>query len=179
MSRIGREPVVISDGVKVQLQGDVISVEGSKGKLNITLPENISVEIKDGAVVVTRTSELKTVRSLHGTIRALINNLIVGVNVGFKKELDIVGVGYKAQVKGESLALNMGFSHPVEMKVPQGLKVSTTSATHIVIEGIDKQKVGQFAANVREIYPPEPYKGKGIRYTGEEVRKKLGKALAK
>jgi len=179
MSRIGKEPVVIPKGVKVQVQGNNVAVEGPKGKLSTVVPEILSLEATAEKILVKRPNDEKQVRSLHGTIRALLNNMITGVSQGFKKELDIVGVGYKAQMKGKNLLLSVGFTHPVEMPVPEGLKVAVPIQTHIVVEGCDRYIVGQFTANVRAVLPPEPYKGKGIRYTGEEVRKKLGKALAK
>lgn len=179
MSRIGKEPVVIPKGVKVKLQNSLCLVEGSKGKLELAIPAGVKVEVGEADLTVKRVNDSKELRSLHGTVRVLIDNMVKGVTEGFKKELEILGVGYKAQMKGKSLVLNIGFSHPVEMPIPEGLKVSTPAATKITIEGIDKQKVGEFAANIRRVYPPEPYKGKGIRYVGEEVRKKLGKALAK
>ena len=179
MSRIGKQPIILPSGVKIQLQGKTVAVEGSKGRLTLDLPLGINVDVSDNTVKIARENEEKLTRSLHGTVRALIYNMVVGVSEGFKKDLEIIGVGYKAQMKGKNLLLNMGFSHPVEMVVPQGLKVSVPRATAITIEGIDKQLVGEFAAKIRRIYPPEPYKGKGIRYAGEEVRKKLGKALAK
>jgi len=179
MSRIGKQPIILPSGVKVQLQADTILVEGSKGKLTFKIPAAIKLEIADSKVIVKRESEEKPVRSLHGTVRAIINNMVKGVSQGYKKELDIIGVGYKAQMKGKDLVLSMGFSHPVEIKVPQGLKVAVPKPTRIEVEGIDKQLLGEFVAEIRDLYPPEPYKGKGIRYVGEEVRKKLGKALAK
>ncbi|MCK4912746.1 MAG: 50S ribosomal protein L6 [Candidatus Omnitrophica bacterium] len=179
MSRVGKQILELPKDVKVKVEGDLCLVEGKGGKLDLNIPANIKVEIKDSILTVTRDNDLKLSRSLHGTIRVLIGNMVKGVTEGYKKELEIIGVGYKAQMKGNKLALNVGFSHPVERDVPEGLKVSTPAATRILIEGIDKQKVGEFAAKIRKIYPPEPYKGKGIRYLGEEVRKKLGKALAK
>jgi len=179
MSRIGKQILELPKDVKVKLEGNLCLVEGKSGKLDLGIPEGIKVEVKDNTLTVTRGNDSKQLKSLHGTIRVLIGNMVKGVTEGFKKELKIIGVGYKAQMKGEKLALNIGFSHPVEMDVPQGLKVSTPAATRIEVSGIDKQKVGEFAAKIRRIYPPEPYKGKGIRYLGEEVRKKLGKALAK
>lgn len=180
MSRIGKQPVVIIKGVKVQIQNGVIQIEGTKGKLNLTIPQDIQVEVNNAQVLVKRINDEKKTKSLHGTIRALINNMIKGVSEGYKKELDIIGVGYKAQMKGQNvLALNVGFTHPVEMTVWPDLKVSVPKPGRVVIEGPDKQRVGEFAAKIRKVYPPEPYKGKGIRYAGEEVRKKLGKALAK
>lgn len=179
MSRIGRQVLELPKDLKVKLEGDLCLVEGKGGKLSLTIPAGIKVKLENNALTVTRDNDTKQLKSLHGTIRVLIGNMVKGVNEGFKKELEIIGVGYKTQMKGNKLVLNIGFSHPVEIDIPQGLKVSTPSATRIVIEGIDKQKVGEFAAKIRRIYPPEPYKGKGIRYLKEEVRKKLGKALAK
>lgn len=179
MSRIGKEPVKIPKGVKVQLTGSKLHVEGPKGKLDLEISPLVTVEVSADTVKVKRVNEEKPTRSLHGTVRAHINNMVNGVTTGFKKELDIIGVGFKAQMKGKNLLLNVGFTHPVEMPVPEGLKVAAPILTHIVVEGCDRCLVGQFTANVRAVLPPEPYKGKGIRYTGEEVRKKLGKALAK
>jgi large subunit ribosomal protein L6 len=179
MSRVGKEPIVLPKGVKAKLENGICEVAGAKDKLTLAIPSGIKVEIGESEIVVKRDNDSKILKSLHGTMRVLINNMVKGVTGGFKKELEIIGVGYKAAMKGKALALNIGFSHPVEMPVPEGLKVSTPAATKIVVEGIDKQKVGEFAAKVRRLYPPEPYKGKGIRYAGEEVRKKLGKALAK
>ncbi len=179
MSRTGKQPVTLPKGVKAVISGNTVNIEGPKGKLNITLPSGVKAEVQEDKVMVTRLNDEKQNKSMHGTARALINNMVVGVSEGFKKELEIIGVGYKAQMKGKDLALNIGFSHPVEFKVPEGLKVTVGKANRIEIEGIDKRLLGQFAADVRGVKPPEPYKGKGIRYVGEEVRKKLGKALAK
>ena len=179
MSRIGKQILELPKDVKVKLEGGLCLIEGKGGKLDLNIPAGITVEVKDNILTVSRGNDSKQLKSLHGTIRVLIGNMVKGVTEGFKKELEIVGVGYKSQMKGEKLTLNIGFSHPVEMDVPKGLKVSTPAVTRIEISGIDKQKVGEFAAKIRRIYPPEPYKGKGIRYRGEEVRKKLGKALAK
>lgn len=179
MSRIGKEPIVLTKNVKAKIEGADIFIEGPKGKHTFKLPGQITAQIEDNAIVIKRVNDTKRVKSLHGTMRALVNNVVKGVSEGFMKELTIIGVGYKAQMKGKNLVLNMGFSHSVDMVVPQGLKVSVPAATRVIVEGIDKQQVGEFAAKIRSIYPPEPYKGKGIRYIGEEVRKKLGKALAK
>ncbi|MFA6281350.1 MAG: 50S ribosomal protein L6 [Candidatus Omnitrophota bacterium] len=179
MSRIGKQPVVLPKGVKASLTGSTLLIEGAKGKLDLNIPRGISVEVSSDNVIVKRNSEEKAIRSVHGTIRALINNMVKGVVGGYKKELDIVGTGYKAAMKGTTLNLAMGFSHPVDIVVSKDLKVTVPNPNRIIIEGIDKQKVGEFAANLHKIYPPEPYKGKGIRYVGEEVKKKLGKALAK
>jgi large subunit ribosomal protein L6 len=179
MSRIGRRPINLPEKVKVELRESSIYIEGPKGRLSLNIPFSIEVKIQDGKINIERKSEDKKTKSLHGTVRALIENMVVGVSKGFKKELEIVGTGYKAQMKANTLILQVGFSHPVQMPVPQDLKVSVSGTNKIMVEGPDKQRVGHFAAQIRGIYPPEPYKGKGIRYVGEVVRKKLGKALAK
>jgi large subunit ribosomal protein L6 len=179
MSRIGKQPVVLPKGVKASLNAGIVLIEGPKGKLSLKIPLAITVELKNDSILVKRQDEEKITKSKHGTIRAIINTMVKGVTEGYKKELDIIGTGYKAIMKGSILNLSMGFSHPVEITVPKDLKVSAPNPNRIIIEGIDKQKVGEFSSNLRKIYPPEPYKGKGIRYVGEEVKKKLGKALAK
>lgn len=179
MSRIGKQPVQVTKGVKALVQNDKILVEGPKGKLELTIPGRIEVKIEGEKVIVTRKGEDKQTRSMHGTIRSLINGMVKGASIGYKKEMDVVGVGFKVQMQGKKLVLNLGFSHPVEVNIPAELKVAAPSVTHIIVEGANKQMVGEFCANLHRIYPPEPYKGKGIRFTGEEVRKKLGKALAK
>ena len=179
MSKIGRRPIALVKEVKFNAQGSSVSVEGPRGKFQYTLPVGISVEVKDQAIFVKRNADNKQMRAFHGLARALINNMVEGVSKGFIKELEIVGVGYKAQIKGSNLVMQLGFSHPVEMPIWKELKVTTPSANKITVEGSDKQKVGQFVAEIRQIMPPEPYKGKGIRYKGEQVRKKLGKAMAK
>lgn len=176
MSRVGKRPIAIPSNVKVSLQDNTIHVEGPKGKLEFKVPEGISVEVGDDKVIVRRLKDEKKYRALHGTTRAIINNMVIGVTQGFQKELEIVGVGYRAQVRGKSLTLQLGFSHPIEYPIPEGITIETPSPTNIVVKGIDKQKVGQVAAEIRSFYPPEPYKGKGIRYKGEYVRKKAGKA---
>ena len=179
MSRIGKEPINIVKGVDVKIENGSVLVKGSKEKLSLNIPTGIVVKKEGETVIVTRENDLKLVRSLHGTIRVLIANMVKGVSEGFKKELEIIGVGYKTSMKGKTLILNVGFSHSVEIDTPEGLKVTTPSVTRIVVEGVDKQRVGEFAAKIRRVKRPEPYKGKGIRYFGEEVRKKVGKALAK
>ncbi len=179
MSRVGKEPIILPKEVKVKIESGLCLVQGPKDKLELCVPEGIEIHKEESTLIVKRKNDSKQLKSLHGTIRVLINNMVKGVTEGFKKELEIIGVGYKAQMKGNTLVLNIGFSHLVHIDVPEGLKVSTPSLTRISIEGVDKQKVGELASNIRRIYPPEPYKGKGIRYVGEEVRKKLGKALAK
>ncbi len=179
MSKIGKQPIPVLDKVKIEIKNGVISVQGPQGKLCLPLLSVVEVKCANSQIVVTPVGQSKLARSMFGTTRALISNMVKGVTEGFKKELNIVGVGYKAQMKDKDLVLQIGFSHLVEIKVPEGIKVSLPKPTTIIIEGIDKVLVGQFAANIRKIYPPEPYKGKGIRYSGEVVRKKLGKALAK
>ena len=179
MSKIGKQPVIIPAGVKVALKDNAVIVEGPKGKLIFGLSDMVEVKQDENQIVVKSISKNKNAQAFFGTTRAIINNMVKGVTEGFRKELQIVGVGYKAQCKDKYLILQIGFSHPVEIKINEDIKVSTPSTTKIVVEGIDKAKVGQFAANVRKVCPPEPYKGKGIRYVDEVVRKKLGKAMAK
>jgi large subunit ribosomal protein L6 len=176
MSRIGKQPVAIPDGVSVSVKAGAIEVKGPKGKLEGAIHPSIEMATKEGEIVITRLDEKKETRALHGLMRALTQNMVTGVTAGFSKVLEIQGVGYRADVKGKTLALTLGFSHPVDMPVPEGISVSMDGTTKITIEGIDKQQVGQFAADVRKLRPPEPYKGKGIRYKGEHVRRKVGKA---
>ncbi|MCM8770948.1 MAG: 50S ribosomal protein L6 [Candidatus Omnitrophica bacterium] len=179
MSRIGRKPIDIPDKVKVEIRDAVIFVEGPKGKLTRSIPPQISVEIKEGKIFVKRASDLKQDRSLHGLMRSLIFNMIRGVTEGYTKELEIVGVGFRAQMQAKTLNMQLGFTHPVNFPVPEGIQITTPKPTQIIISGIDKELVGQVASRIRDIYPPEPYKGKGIRYVGEYVRKKIGKAATK
>jgi len=178
MSRVGKQPVAIPDKVKVSLDGRTINVEGPKGKLDYTHRPEVSVEIDDDGkqVVVTRGSEDRDTRAYHGLTRALINNMIQGVLEGYEKRLEVVGVGYLAAVSGDSLQLRVGFANEVHKKIPQGLNVTCPDQTHIVVQGCDKQQVGQFAAEVRAVRKPEPYKGKGVRYEGEYVKIKPGKS---
>jgi large subunit ribosomal protein L6 len=178
MSRIGKLPIPIPDGVTVNVGDGEVQVKGPKGSLANTLPPAISAALDDGRLVLMRSDETKVTRSLHGLARALTSNMVVGVTEGFKKALEIEGVGYRAEVKGKQLVLTLGFSHPVEMDVPEGLSVLMDGNTKLTIEGIDKQAVGQFAADIRKLRPPEPYKGKGIRYAGEHIRRKVGKTGA-
>lgn len=177
MSRIGSKQIEIPKNVKVQINGDHVNVEGPKGKLEYVLPRQISIHIDGSILSLKRETEVRVVKALHGLSRSLINNMIEGVNTGFKKDLEINGVGFKAAVKGKSLDLNVGFSHPVLLPIPEGIKVQVNENTQIAIEGADKQVVGQFAAEIRSIYPPEPYKGKGIKYKGEVIRRKAGKTV--
>ncbi len=179
MSKIGRKPIDLPSEVKIQVKDGLVTVEGPKGKLEYTLPSGITLREEKAKIFIERKVDTKQLRAFHGLVRALISNMVEGVSKGFKKELEIVGVGYKAELKKGVLFLELGFSHPIEKPIPEGLKVSIPSSTRIVIEGIEKQKVGEFSAQIRKIMPPEPYKGKGVRYVGEQVRKKLGKAMAK
>jgi large subunit ribosomal protein L6 len=178
MSRIGNKPVAIPKEVKVEVKDRLISVEGPKGKLSRDVSYRISVEVKDSMVIVKRAGETKLDKSLHGLYRALISCMIKGVTEGYKKEMEIIGVGFKAQVQNNNLNMQLGFSHPINFSIPQGIKIETPKPTQLVITGIDKEKVGEVAAEIRAIYPPEPYKGKGIRFAGEYIKKKVGKAQA-
>lgn len=179
MSRIGRMPIALPEGVDVKLDGNVITVKGAKATLSREIHPNIDVKVENGEILVTRPNDQKENRALHGLTRALINNMVVGVTDGFKKELDVVGVGYRVAKQGKDLVMNLGFSHQVTMTEVEGVTVEVPNQNKIIISGPDKQKVGQFAAEVREKRPPEPYKGKGIRYTNEYVRRKEGKTGAK
>ena len=178
MSRIGKKAIELPAKVKLNVSGDgAISVEGPKGKLEWILPKQISARIEGTQVSVIRGSEDRKVRALHGLSRALINNMVTGVSAGFVKDLEIQGVGFKAAVKGAILDLNLGFSHDIHFPIPQGIKVTVAENTKIKIEGIDRQLVGQVAADIRAYYPPEPYKGKGVRYAGEQIQRKEGKTV--
>jgi large subunit ribosomal protein L6 len=175
MSRIGRRPVTIPSGVTVSVAGGQISVKGPKGTLAQPVPAGIRIDVADGQVKFARPDDETHTRSLHGLARASVANMVQGVTKGFARELEIQGVGYRAEVKGKKLVMALGFSHPVEVAIPEGLSVSVQE-NRIKIEGSDRGRVGQFASDVREIRPPEPYKGKGIRYVGEHIRRKVGKA---
>jgi large subunit ribosomal protein L6 len=177
MSRIGRKPVPVPQGVKVHVAGERIEVQGPKGKLSVPLPSGIRVEQKDKEVLASRSSDEQ--RALHGLTRALLANAVRGVTEGFKKELDIIGVGYRAEVKGKNVIFSLGYSHPLEFPVPEGIQIAVAQQTHVVVSGADKAQVGQVAANIRALRPPDPYKQKGIRLTGEVLKKKAGKAGAK
>lgn len=178
MSRIGKKPITIPDNVKINIDQNKIIIEGPKDKLEHNVPDSIRMESKDGKLLLTRTSDSKINKSLHGLTRAIIQNMIVGVTQGYLKELEIVGVGYRAQLQGRILNLQLGFSHPINLPVPEGITIEIPKPTQILVKGADKAKVGEVAAKIRSFYPPEPYKGKGIRYAGEYVRKKAGKAVA-
>jgi large subunit ribosomal protein L6 len=178
MSRIGRRPIAYPKEVKIDVKNNQVLIEGPKGKLNWDLPGRILVETKENMIFVKSVSKTKIDKSLHGLSRALISNMVKGVVSGYVKELEIQGVGFRAQVQGDVLNLQVGFSHPVNVPIPAGIKVEVPKPVNIIISGIDKQKVGQMAADIRAIYPPEPYKGKGIRFVGELVKRKVGKAQA-
>ncbi len=178
MSRIGKKPVAVPQGVKIEVRDGCVYIEGPKGKLNKVLSPRIGMEQKDGQLFVTRVASTKMDKSLHGLYRALAQNMIKGVTEGYSKELEIIGVGFKAQIAGQTLTLNLGYSHPVTISVPESIKVETPKATQITVKGIDKELVGRIASEIRAVFPPEPYKGKGIRYSGERVKKKVGKAQA-
>jgi large subunit ribosomal protein L6 len=175
MSRIGRKPVPIPQGVQVSLEGGRIVVRGPRGELAWHYPSEMEVTVEDGHLVVRRPSDLPRHRALHGLTRALISNMVVGVSQGFEKRLELVGVGYRAQMQGHKLLLSVGYSHPVEVEPPPGIELQVEGTTQVIVRGSDKQLVGQVAANIRAIRPPEPYKGKGIRYAGEVIRRKAGK----
>src|SRR5262245_12903927 len=175
MSRIGRAPIPIPDGVSVTITGQRVEVKGPRGELRHTVVEPIRVAQEDGAIVVTRPTDRGPHRSLHGLSRTLVANMVRGVSEGFEKRLEIVGVGYRAQLRGNALEMAVGYSHPVTVAPPEGITFEVPAPTQIVVRGIDKQAVGQVAAEIRAVRPPEPYKGKGIRYAGEPVRRKVGK----
>ena len=179
MSRVGLKPITLPEKVAVQVAGDSVTVTGPKGSLSFNLVDGITVDVADGVVTVRRATEHRALRALHGTARSIINNMITGVSKGYVKDLEIQGVGLRAAVKGSDLDLSLGRSHPLLHPIPAALTVTVTDNTKIKVEGIDKQLVGQFAAEVRRYYPPEPYKGKGVRYVGEHVRRKEGKTVGK
>jgi large subunit ribosomal protein L6 len=176
MSRIGKTPIDLPAGVEVKVNGDTVEVKGPKGSLTQVVNPTISVAVDEGVVTIERANDERETRALHGLMRALVYNMVVGVTEGYSKELTAVGVGYRAALTGNTLELQVGFSHPVRLEAPDGVTFEVPEPTKIIVSGIDKQKVGQVAANVRAVRPPEPYKGKGIRYSDEYVRRKAGKA---
>ena len=176
MSRIGKQPIPVPSGVEVHIDGSTVTVKGPKGELSRTLVDIITVEMADGALLVKRPDDSRTARSLHGLSRTLVSNMVVGVSEGYFKNLEIVGVGYRAAMKGSDIELQLGFSHPVVIVAEPGITFEVPAPTKITVRGIDKQRVGQVAADIRKWRKPEPYKGKGVRYEGEHVRRKLGKA---
>ncbi|MDR0483241.1 MAG: 50S ribosomal protein L6 [Cellulomonadaceae bacterium] len=176
MSRIGKMPVPVPSGVDITISGELVTVKGPKGTLEQTIPTPISVELKDGTVEVTRPNDERDSRARHGLTRSLINNMVIGVTQGYEKKLEIVGTGYRVTAKGKDLELLLGFSHPVSVVAPEGITFTVDGTNKLSVSGIDKQLVGETAANIRKLRKPEPYKGKGVRYAGENVRRKVGKA---
>ena len=179
MSRIGNRVIKIPTGVTVENNNNVVTVKGSKGELSYEVINDLKVNVKEDSVVIERLKEDKHTRSMHGTTNAIITNMIEGVSNGYSKSLEIIGVGYRFNLKGNTLVVNAGYSHPVELEVPKGLSVEQVSNTEITVKGINKELVGEFAANIRKVRKPEPYKGKGIRYKGEYIRRKEGKKASK
>ena len=176
MSRIGRMPVAIPGGVDVTISGREVTVNGPKGSLHLEVAAPIEVAQADGSITVTRPSDEGEIRALHGLSRSLIANMVTGVTEGYRKTLEIVGVGYRVQARGQDLEFALGFSHPVPVRAPEGITFRVETPTRFVVEGIDKQQVGEVAANIRKLRKPDPYKGKGVRYQGEQIRRKVGKA---
>ena len=177
MSRIGKKPIPVPSGVKIALTPEKVDVQGPKGKLTVGIPRGIRFEQKDGVLSALRDSDDH--RAVHGLARALVANAVTGVTTGFRKDLDIVGVGYRAELKGKAVAFALGKSHPIEFKIPEGIQIAVEKQTHLVVSGADKGQVGQVAADIRSLRPPDPYKQKGVRITGERLKKKAGKAGAK
>jgi large subunit ribosomal protein L6 len=176
MSRIGRKPIPVPPGVKIQLSATAVDVQGPKGKMNVPLPRGIRFEQKDS--VLTALRETDDYAAVHGLARALVANAVRGVTDGFKKELDIVGVGYRAEIKGKNVVFLLGYSHPIEFPIPEGIQITVEKQTHLSVSGVDRGRVGQVSANIRGLRPPDPYKQKGIRLVGERLKKKAGKAGA-
>jgi large subunit ribosomal protein L6 len=175
MSRIGKKPIEIPTGVTITINGDVITVKGPKGELTRSFNSDIEIKVEENVINLSRPSESKEHRSIHGTTRSLLANMVEGVSKGFEKSLELIGVGYRAQKQGKKLVLSVGYSHPVEFEPEEGVEVEVPSNTKVIVKGINKERVGALAANIRQVRPPEPYKGKGIRYEGEVVRRKEGK----
>lgn len=175
MSRIGNKVIVLPTGVEVKQDGELVTVKGPKGELTRSFVPNIKINVEGSEVTLTRPDDSKENKTMHGTMRANLNNMVVGVSEGFEKALELIGVGYRAQLQGKKLVLNVGYSHPVEFETPEGITIEVPANTKIVVKGANKEVVGELAANIRGVRPPEPYKGKGIRYAGEQVRRKEGK----
>jgi large subunit ribosomal protein L6 len=175
MSRIGKKPIEIPSGVTVTVENNTVTVKGPKGQLSRAFNPDMDIKVEDNVITITRPSDAKEHRALHGTTRAIIANMVEGVSKGFERSLELIGVGYRAQKQGKKLVLNVGYSHPVEIEPEEGIEIEVPSNTKVVVKGIDKERVGALAANIRQVRPPEPYKGKGIRYEGEYVRRKEGK----
>jgi large subunit ribosomal protein L6 len=178
MSRIGKMPVAVPKGVTTTLDGSTFRAKGPLGEMNVEVPRGTSVKISDGTIVVERESDSKQHRSLHGLSRSLVNSAVVGVSQGYSRTLEIIGVGYRGEVKGKNLVLHLGYSHPITVEPPKGIELTTPDPTHVVVKGVNKQVVGQIAANIRGLRPPEPYKGKGVKYAEETIRRKAGKTAA-
>lgn len=178
MSRVGKRPIDVPEGIKAMIEGDKVKIEGKGKTFEYVMPDRFTVKLEDNKILISRPSDSRENKALHGTTRSLLQNMITGLKDGFQKKLQIQGVGYKAQMKGKDLVLDIGFSHSVNYSPPEDITVETSSPTEIVVKGADKQKVGEVAAEIRHYYPPEPYKGKGIRYEGEYVRQKQGKSIA-
>jgi large subunit ribosomal protein L6 len=176
MSRIGIRPVEVGVGVSVELSPTRLQAKGTLGEITVSIPHGVKVEQKDNKIIVSRVSDLKLHKALHGTVRNLIQNAVSGVAKGFEKRLELVGIGYRAATEGDSLSLQVGYTHPVKLAIPQGMQVKVEKNV-LIVSGADKQRVGQFCAEIRAVRPPEPYKGKGIRYVGEQIRMKQGKAM--
>ncbi|MBI1983948.1 MAG: 50S ribosomal protein L6 [Acidobacteria bacterium] len=176
MSRIGKKIIEMPKGVTVVAEASAVTVKGPKGSLKVSLPRGIQLEKQDGNVSLRRENDEQT--ALHGLVRSLVANAVVGVSKGFEKHLDIVGIGYRAEVKGKTAVFTLGYSHPIEFPIPEGLTISVEKLTHLIVAGVDKHQVGHVAAEIRALRPPDPYKNKGIRYTGERLKKKVGKAVA-
>ncbi len=176
MSRIGRLPIPVPSGVNVTVEKNQVTVDGPRGRLERTLPSQIAIKLENGQVLCERPSDGREHRSLHGLTRTLVANMVTGVSAGFRKDLELVGVGYRAQKQGDELVLSLGFSHPVRFRPPDGVSVEVADPTHFAVTGISKEKVGQVAADLRKLRPPEPYKGKGVMYRGERIRRKPGKS---
>lgn len=180
MSRIGKLPIVLADGVQVKIAGSHIDVEGSKGKLSLDIANSdITAKVEDNKVIVERANDLKETKAAHGLYRVLINNMVIGVSKGYEKKLEIVGTGYKATVSGQDLVLNLGFSHDVKYPIPAGIKIAVEEGVKLTVSGIDKELVGHVSSQIRKYRPPEPYKGKGVKYADERIRRKAGKAAKK
>jgi len=177
MSRIGKKPINIPANVKVQISGSTVHVEGPKGKQNLSIHPRIKINAGNSQITLERPSDQKEDRSLHGLTRSLLQNAIIGVTDGYMKELEIEGVGFRAQAKPQSVSFSLGFSHPIEFPLPTGIKVETPKPTQVIVKGVDKYLVGQVSANIRRLFEPEPYKGKGVRYKGEQIRRKQGKQV--
>ena len=178
MSRIGKKPIAIPQGVTIKVDGNTVEVKGPKGQMSQSLPPGVNAVVEDGQLLTRKTSEERAFDKFHGLARSLVNNAVVGVTDGWKRELDIVGVGYRAEVKGKQVVLALGYSHPIVFEVPPGIEIAIEKQTHITVTGVNRQLVGQVAANLRRLRKPDPYQQKGVRYTGEVLKKKAGKTGA-